>query len=576
MPNLIRFDYFEVDLDSGELRKRGIRIKLRDQSFQVLAALLERPGGVVTRHDLRQLLWHDNVYVDFDNNLNVVVGRLRQALNDSSENPRFIETLPKRGYRFLAAVTPVEPAVKAESCQRGRLVVLPFVNLSGDEEHDYFSDAMTDEVITALASLAPEQLAVIARTTAMRYKGSRKDAAHIGRELTVNWIVEGTVHHPGERASVNVQLIQVSDQTHLFARKYETAAANAFALPPQIAHELVAHITGVDGASPVAPAITAKSLAAYKEYSEARRILDDSRLAMISVAKQHLEKAVSLDPEFADAHGGLAESCWYQGYVGYVPPKQAFAAGIMHAVRALEIDGGRAETHALLGQFHKINEYNWSEVEREMAVALRLNPNSPIVRTRYAVSGLMPHGHVHEAVMELERALEVNPLSLLTRGWLGVMLILARCFDRGIDEAGKVLSLDPDNFLGHFVLGTCYAYGGKFDDAIKEHRRAVELLGCNTGTVGWLGLMLGLSGRTAEARDLLERLKESRATGYVPASSLAWTHFGLREVDAAFEWMNRAVDECDQFMMPIKSYGFLDPMRSDPRYTALLRKMNLA
>ena len=182
-PQVIRFDCYEADLGSGELRKRGIRIRLREQSFQVLAALLEHPGQVVTREELRRRLWRDEVFVDFENNLNAVVAHLREVLNDSAEHPRFIETLPKRGYRFIADV--YEPSPAEPRASRARLVVLPFVNLSGDPGQEYFSDAMTDEIITVLASLAPEQLAVIARTTAMRYKGSHKDVDRIGRELNV-------------------------------------------------------------------------------------------------------------------------------------------------------------------------------------------------------------------------------------------------------------------------------------------------------------------------------------------------------------------------------------------------------
>ena len=579
MHNVIRFDAFEVDLNAGQLRKHGTRIRLRHQSFQVLALLLQHPGSVVAREELRRLLWHDDVFVDFDNNLNIVVGRLREALNDSADRPRFIETLPKHGYRFVAPVTPPEQSRDVGPNRRTRLVVLPFVNLSGETEHDYFSDAMTDEIITALASLEPERLAVIARTTSMRFKSSHKDAAHIGRELRVDWVVEGAVRQIDGHTSVNVQLVQGGDQTHLFARKYEASVEKAFDLPTQIAHDLVAHVPGMSDEHLIKPrtgrANPAKTLAAYKEFLEGRRIVDAGRPAKIVIAREYMEKALALDPDFADAHDILAENYWYLGYVGYLPPKQAFAAGIMHAVRALEIDPGRAETHALLGQFHKIREYNWSEVEREMTLALRLNPNSPVVHTRNAVSWLMPQGRVREAAEELERALEIDPLSLLARGWLGIMLVLGRCFERGIEEARKVLDLDPHSFFGHFLLGTCFAYQGRFDDAVAEHRKTVELLGDCRGTVGWLGLTLAVAGRTAEARDLLAQLEEKRTTEYVPASSLAWIHLGLREVDSAFEWMNRAVEECDQYMMPIKTYGFLDPIRTDPRYTALLRKMNL-
>ena len=216
MPHVIRFDRFEVDLAAGQLRKRGNRVRLRDQPFQVLAALLEHSGQVVTRDDLCRRLWPGKVFVDFDNSLNIAIARLRTVLGDSAKHPRYIETLPKRGYRFIGKVSSPPFIMAAGGIRKPRLVVLPFANLSGDPAQEYFGDAVTDEIIGALASLAPEQLAVIARTTAMRYKGSHKDAARIGRELSVDYIVEGSFHQTKEQVSINAQLIQTSDQAHLF------------------------------------------------------------------------------------------------------------------------------------------------------------------------------------------------------------------------------------------------------------------------------------------------------------------------------------------------------------------------
>ncbi|MGA8865605.1 MAG: winged helix-turn-helix domain-containing protein, partial [Candidatus Sulfotelmatobacter sp.] len=213
MPNMVRFAGYEVDLSAGQLYKHGVKISLREKSFQVLVSLLEHPREVVTREDLRRQLWRDGVFVDFDNNLNTAIARLREALCDSADHPRLIETLPKRGYRFLESVSELPLTPEKRTAKRARLIVLPFVNLSGDPAEECFSEAMTDEIITEFARLAPEQLAVIARTTAMHYKGSQKDVARIGRELGVDYVVEGSVRRMEDQAGVNVQLIQVSDQT---------------------------------------------------------------------------------------------------------------------------------------------------------------------------------------------------------------------------------------------------------------------------------------------------------------------------------------------------------------------------
>ncbi len=583
-PKVLRFDGYEVDLAAGLLHKGGLRISLREQSFQVLASLLEHPGHVVTREELRRRLWPEDVFVDFDNNLNTAIARLREALGDSADHPRFVETLPKHGYRFLANVFEAARAPEPGLAPRVRLVVLPFVNLSGDPAQEYFSDAMTDEIITELAGLAPGQLAVIARTTTMHYKGSHKDVARIGRELGVDYVVEGGVRRAGDRLQINMQLIQVSDQTHLFARKYDAPLRDIFNMQSRVALDVVDRI----GVTPVPHDIRAgvatgklvgrkptEDLAAYNEYIQGRHHMDKGTAEGLAEGRQHLEKAIARDPELALAYDSLAELYWYLGYLGFMRPRDAFSAGIVHAVRAIEIDNTRAETHALLGQFHKTVEYNWPEVQREMALALRLNPNSPLVRMRYAVSGLMPHGRLEEAVAELERALEFDPLSLFARFWLGIMLLLWRRYERAIEESRKLLDLDPTYWGPHFIIAVCCRYQGMFEEAVAAQRKAVELSGGAAAMLGWLGLTLAASRQAAEARDVLQRLHGMAAKGYAPPSSFAWIHLGLKEIDVAFEWLNRAVDECDQFMMPIKSYAFFDPIRADPRFAALLRKMHL-
>ena len=579
MPRIVRFNAYEVDLPAGQLSKHGLKISLREKSFQVLEALLEHPGEVVTREELQRRLWRNEVFVDFDNNLNTAIARLREALCDSAEHPHFIETLPKRGYRFLAKVS--EPPPQEEKpVQRARLLVLPFANLSGDSSQEYFSDAMTDEMITGLAASAPEQMAVIARTTAAHYKGTHKDVAHIGRELGVDYLVEGGIRRSNDHVAINVQLIQVSDQAHLFARTYGAGMADIFKLQSSIAKDIVEHIN-ISRKSSAGPAPVrsikkpTEDLEAYEAYTKGRYHLGTGTREGLTEARHFLETAIASDPEFADAYDALAETYWYLAYFGFMSPRKAFSAGIVHALRALEIDSARAETHALLGQFHKTAEYNWPEVHREMALALHLDPNSPIVRTRYAVSELMPHGRLEEAVAELECALDVDPLSPLARGWLGIMLVLSRHYERAIEEGRKVLLVDPNFFGAYFVISVCHRYQKKFEDSIAAQRKAVELSGGAAGMLGWLGLTLAGNGEIDEARDVLQRLNAMAEQGYVPSTSLAWIHLGLGELDAAFQWLDRAVDECDQFMMPIKSYAFLDPIRSDPRFLSLLRKMNL-
>ncbi len=584
MLRILRFEGFEVDLSAGQLRKGGTRISLREKSFQVLASLLEHPGQVFTREELRRRLWPDDVFVDFDNNLNTAIARLREALGDSADHPRFIETLPKHGYRFMANVFEAPQAPETRPALRVRLVVLPFANLSGDPAQEYFSDAMTDEIITELAGLAPEQLAVIARTTAMHYKGSHKDVARIGRELGVDYIVEGGVRRANDRIGVNVQLIRANDQAHVWAQRYDAALSDIFKMQGSVAQAIAAQV----GITPIAakvrvgdavgerpPRKPTEDLVAYNEYIQGGHDLATLTPEAFAKARQHFEEAIARDPNFALAYDSLAEIYWWLGYFGFMRPIDAFSTGVLYAVRALEIDNTLAETHALLAQYHKQLDYNWPEVDREMARALALNPTSPVVRARYALNWLMPHGRLEEAVAELEYALEFDPLSADTRTVLAIMLLLWHRYDRAITEARRLLELEPSAYWGHLVIGSCHRDLRMFDEAIAAGRRAVELSGNSAAMLGWLGLSLASGGQKAEARALLKRLHGMAAQTYVPPTSFAWIHIGLGEMDSAFEWLDRAIDARDQFMMAIKSYAFFDPIRSDPRFAALLRKMNL-
>jgi TolB-like protein/Tfp pilus assembly protein PilF len=513
------------------------------------------------------------------------VARLREALGDSADHPRFIETLPKRGYRFIAPVSEL-PAAAAAPAKRVRLLVLPFVNASGDPAQECFSDAMTDDVITELAAMAPGELAVIARTTAMRYKGSHKEVVRIGRELNVDYIVEGGVRRGDGRTNINVQVIRAGDQEHVFAKRYDGDSTEVFSLQGRVAHEIANHIGAVTGVQGFRVEATdqdrvtrrpTEDVMAYNEYVQGLHFLDHLGAGSRGheTARAHLEKALERDPEFALAHEALAQMYWVLGYIGLMPPKDAFAAGILHAVRALEIDNTSAEARALVAQYYKQLDYNWPEIERELARALELNPSSPLVRMLHAVGWLMPQGRVSEAIVELERALEWDPLSFRLHFWLAIMHSLAREASRVVIRARVMIELVPASPYGPWLLGVGLSRQGLFDEALESLQRAVDLSGGSALMLGWFGLILGAGGRTDEARGVLERLEAMSRTTYVPPASTAWVHLGLRDVDRAFEWLDRAVDARDQLMMPIKSYVFFDPIRNDPRFHALLRKMRL-
>jgi TolB-like protein/Flp pilus assembly protein TadD len=579
---VVVFDCFEVDLAAGILRKRGSRIGLREQPFQVLTSLLEQPGQVVTRADLRRRLWGDDVFVDFNNSLNIAIARLRTALGDSSEHPRFIETIPKHGYRFIGRVSSLHSEAEPGPLRKPRLVVLPFLNSSGNPRQEYFSDAMTDEIITELASLAPEQLAVIARTTAMRYKGNQKDVARISRELDVDYVVEGAVHRTKGQIAVNVQVIQTSDQAHLFARRYKVELNDLFRLQSSIAQDIAAHIPfiGLKARGDQATRKPSENLAAYNEYIKGRYEMWKWTPESTAKAKQHFEAALACDPRFALACDGLANLYGYLGMWGFLPPNEMEPLRWFYGLRAFELDPMLAEprTHVAYHPEKTHHEdaysYNWLEAERGMASARDLNPNSPIIRVRHSTV-LLVLGHIEEALAELQCALKMDPLSPEVHFWLAWILLCGRRYEQALVQALKLVELEPEQHFAYMLLGHAYLGLQRFEESIAAQQKAAKLSSGFPLVLGWLGLALGLGGHTKEARGLFERLRTLARERFVLPTSFAWIHLGLGEIDEAFACMERAVAQNDEWIHPLKTYPFLDALRSDPRFLVLMRKLSI-
>jgi TolB-like protein/tetratricopeptide (TPR) repeat protein len=575
-PKAVRLGEFVLDLQAGCLVREGAEVRLRGQLFTVLSMLVERAGEVVTREELQKRLWPGDVVVDFEISLNTIIARLREALGDSAENPRYIETLPKRGYRLVAALAEGSEA-EASPRQRIRLVVLPFANTAGDPAEDYFSDSMTDEIITALCQVAPDRLAVIARTTAMHYKNSPKDVAHIGRDLGVDYVVEGGTHRCADKVVMNAQLIQVSDQTHVFARTYNEESSGLSGLQNRVAEDIAGHIPAVSGSTVRygARKKPTEDPQAYQLYLQGRQLMYEGTPDSLAKACGLLKGAVARDAGFALAYDALGEACWWTAFYGYLPPKQASFEGLGAVLRAVEIEPALGETHALLGQFRQKVDYNWPEVRREMHLALKLAPTSPSFRMRYAVSDLLPHGELEEAAAQVEIGLELDPLSWQLRVWLSTFRWLARDHERALREARRCEALQPEHFMPQFILANAYRVGGLLEPALLHQRSAVERSRGAPQMLGWLGLTLAQAGQTDEARALLSRLETIAGKFYVPPTSFVWIHAGLGEFDKALARIEQAIDERDSFIIPIKTYPVLDPLRPDPRFQALVRKMKL-
>ena len=453
------------------------------------------------------------------------------------------------------------------------IAVLPFTNMSAEKEDEYFSDGLTEEIINALTKIAG--LRVMARTSSFAFRGREQDIREIGARLAVDNILEGSVRRAGNRIRVTAQLINVSDACHLWSERYEREITDVFAIQDEISRAIADKLRVGIGQPRQTARRPTEDLEAYNLYLQGRYHLSKWTPEGFAKARPCFEQAVARDPGFALAYDALAEFYWYLGFFGFILPKEAFSTGIWAALRAVEIDDTLAETHALIGMYRKELDYNWPEVRREMKRALELNPSSPTVRLRNALSGLMPLGRLKESVEELKIVIESDPLSLFNRWWLSIMYYLARDNDRGMEQARFMIEIDPAYYIGHWTRGMLSLAMGMPGEALTELRKAAELSGNLPLMLGWLGMALAEAGQNVEAETLLGRLSEISMAAYVPPSSFAWIHLGLGNVDDTFSWMDRAIDARDPMMMPIKSYPFLDPLRTDPRFHALLRKMNL-
>jgi serine/threonine-protein kinase len=482
--------------------------------------------------------------------------------------------------------------------EKPSVAVLPFTNMTGSKEDDYLCEGLAEEIINALTGIPG--LRVIARTSAFAVGRMGLDVREIGTRLDVISLLEGSVRREGRRVRVTAQLVTTSDGSDLWSERFDRELTDVLALEDEIAAAIAARLriefssgesrgrpqpalaaiaahlrigfsSGESRGRPQ-PAVDAEAHAAYLEgrYHFARGTPEGLGRAMACY-----ERAVARDPGFALAYDSMAELHWFLGFFGNAPPRDAFSQSTWYALRALELNDRLAQTHALLGMLRKELDYNWPEVDRELARALELNRESPLVRLRYAISGLMPHGRVGEAMAEIEETLRADPLNLSVHWWLSVMAYLARRPDRMIEVGRRMLALEPAFFLGHWALGMGLDETGSRSDAVAALEKAHQNSGGSPFPLGFLAFVYGRAGRHDDARRLLDQAKKLATASYVPASTFFLGYIGLNDWDAAFDWIDRAIETRDPIIMPIKTFPFLDPIRGDARYRALLDRMHL-
>lgn len=566
-PQIMRFGTFELDVRAGELRNRGAKIKLQEQPLQILEMLLAHPGQLVTREELRSRLWPSDSFVDFDHGLNKAIAKLREALDDSAESPRFVETIPRRGYRMIA--TPRNAPGRIES-----VAVLPLEDLAHDPAKEYFADGLTEALITSLGQISA--LRVTSRTTAMTYKGAHKSVPEIARELGVDAVVEGTVQRSGKRVRISAQLIHASTDTHMWAESYERDLRDILALESEVARaiatEVQAKLTPREEAQ-LARARPAVNPEAYEAYLMARHYWGQRTAEGLKKGAEYFRQAIDKDPLYAPAHVGLADVCGVAGFWGFAPPAEGAGRAKTLARKSLEIDE-TGEAHAALGWAILLYDYDYAIAEKEFQQAIALYPDYAFAYMWYGHC-LSCMGRLQEALAANRRALQLDPLSPIVHICYEAVLWFLQEWNNGIDHCRRALEINPDHVGIRWMLANTLQTKGSHEEAIRERQRVVDAAPGSVMFLAQLGVSYAMAGMRNEALSILAQLHELRGYKYVMPVWVAMIHTGLKDRDEAFRWLDAALEERSSWLAYIKIHPDWDYLRPDPRFQKLLYRMHV-
>lgn len=563
---VVRFGLFEINLEDAELRKSGMRQKLVGQPFEVLRVLLERPQELVTREELQQRIWPKGTFVDYELALKKAVNRIREVLGDSAESPRFIETVPRRGYRFIGNI-------ESETPRFHSLAVLPLENLSHDPEQEYFAEGLTEALTTTLAKIG--DLRVVSRTSAMVYKGVRKPLREIARELGVDMVVEGSVLRVGRRVRITAQLIDAEGEAHLWAESYERDLRNVLALQSDVARAIAEEVqikltpqeeAQLAQARPVDPE-------AYEAYLKGRYYWNRRTQEGYGKAVHYFQEAVAKGSGFAAAFAGLADCLSGLGIYGFVEPAEGCGKAKALAIQALEMDHSLSEAHASLAWATLWYDYDFKTAEREFERATELNPRYATAHSWFGYYlGLM--GRFEEAFTELQRAIRLDPLSSVIQWALGYVYWMAHRYDQAIQQFEKTLEFDPGFAWAHALLAWAYIGKSMREAAISAAKAAIQMLPSSTLLLATLGEVYAASSKKREAEKILEQLEDSENRQYVTPYMLARIYVALGRKDDALCWLEKGYQTKAAWMVVLKIDPQLDNLRSDPRFHDLMRHMN--
>jgi TolB-like protein/tetratricopeptide (TPR) repeat protein len=530
---VIRFGVFELNTASGELRKAGRLVRLRPQACRVLVILASRSGELVTRDELRDEIWGPNEFVDFEHGLNLCIRQIREALGEDADAPRYLQTLPRRGYRFLGAVQ------LAKTDGRVMIAVLPFENLTGDPTQEYLSDGLTEEMTIELGKLDPEHLGVIARTSVMKYKNARKGLRAITREMAVDYVLEGSVRRQENRIRVAVQLIRVSDQTHLWAERFDRNMSDLLDLQAKVARAVAAQIDLKLTVTQQERLGRSRSLnpEAHEAYMRGRLHLRKMTREGTEKAIKYFQEALAVECRYAMAYAGMADAhigitSWYSAPLESMPKAEEAAR------RAVELEPDLAQGHSLLGTVHLFFHWDWKVAEREFRRAIELDPNLADGHVGYAAL-LTTLGRFDEALRELKLAQSLDPMSPSAHGdelwmWFG-----SRHYQQAITESHRWLEIDPGSGRAYWTMALAYSYKGEHKAAINAARRGVRLSDSPFASV-CLAEVYARSGNASQARQELANLESELPNKYVCGYNMAAVYGALGDKDKAFESLERA------------------------------------
>jgi TolB-like protein/DNA-binding winged helix-turn-helix (wHTH) protein/Flp pilus assembly protein TadD len=608
--SVLAFHNFELDLKNAELRKAGVLLKVRPQAFRALTLLAERPGETVTREEIAKAIWGDGTHVDFDQGLNSCIGEIRATLSDNAEMPRCIQTVPRRGYRFIAPVRRVGSGLPSlasttppghpsrrylNACalvvlllalggyafsrrfivphnRQVSIAVLPFLNLSSEPDTDYFSDGLTEELIHAFANVPA--LRVISQTSSFALKDKRLDLVEIGARLKVGMVVEGSVRKSGDQLRITAQLIELPANRHLWSEVYVRTDTDLFTIQNEIARSVLNNLKVVLPAGPDGPPVkrSPPNVDAYNAYLRGRYFLSRLSGDGSEKANAYFLQAVDMDPSYAQAYAGLADSYVRLRLFGRMDPKQAYTKAESAAATALRIDDRSAEAHSSLGAVKMEFDMDWPSAENEFNRAIALNPNYVPARRERALF-LVWRGRSREALAEIMRARDLDPLSLEINYDIAAILLNGRDYDGTIGQCLKLIEMDPTFVRAYHTLGRAYLQKKKYSEGIVALKTFESLNGARH--TGVLGYAYAAAGRRDDATRILGDLRRQAGGNAQAAFGIAQIYAILGDRDQAFAWLQKAYAD-RAWMLSLKVRPEFDNLRGDPRFTTLLHRAGLA